>query len=80
MFRWVPYTKAPNKCELNCMPTNDRFYYRHKKQVIDGTPCDDEKPDICVDGKCVVSFYIKYKEGGRRKIRTFSELKHVHMY
>lgn len=58
MFRWVPYTKAPNKCELNCMPPGERFYFRHKKQVIDGTPCDDEKLDICVNGRCLVSFTI----------------------
>lgn len=58
LFRWVPYTKAPNKCELNCMPRGERFYYRQKKQVIDGTPCDDERPDICVSGKCLVSSFL----------------------
>lgn len=55
MFRWIPYTKGMNKCELNCMPVNERFYYQHKKKVIDGTRCDDEKQDICVNGKCLVS-------------------------
>nr|CAD7458623.1 unnamed protein product [Timema tahoe] len=52
--RWVPYTKAPNVCELNCMPRGERFYYRHKRKVVDGTRCDDEKLDICVDGQCLV--------------------------
>ncbi|XP_065214045.1 papilin isoform X2 [Planococcus citri] len=52
-YTWVPYTKGQNKCELNCMPRGERFYYRHKKQVIDGTTCDDERPDICVNGRCV---------------------------
>ncbi|PSN47564.1 hypothetical protein C0J52_19332 [Blattella germanica] len=52
-YKWVPYTKAPNKCELNCMPKGDRFYYRHKRKVIDGTRCDEEKLDICVDGQCM---------------------------
>ena len=26
-----------------------------KKKVIDGTRCDDEKDDVCVDGECLVS-------------------------
>ncbi|CAH0383119.1 unnamed protein product [Bemisia tabaci] len=51
-FCWIPYTKAPNKCELNCMPRGERFYYRHKNQVIDGTPCDDENNSVCVEGQC----------------------------
>ncbi|XP_021914572.1 papilin-like [Zootermopsis nevadensis] len=52
-YKWVPYTKAPNRCELNCMPKGERFYYRHKRKVIDGTRCDEEKLDICVDGQCL---------------------------
>ncbi|XP_071454258.1 papilin isoform X2 [Hetaerina americana] len=52
-FRWIPYTKAPNRCELNCMPKGERFYYRHKRKVIDGTRCEEEKLDICVDGECL---------------------------
>lgn len=51
-YSWVPYTKAPNPCELNCMPIGERFYYRHKNKVIDGTRCNDESFDVCVDGKC----------------------------
>ncbi|XP_046402802.1 LOW QUALITY PROTEIN: papilin [Ischnura elegans] len=52
-YRWIPYTKAPNRCELNCMPRGERFYYRHKRKVIDGTRCEEEKLDICVDGECL---------------------------
>lgn len=51
-YSWVPYTKAPNPCELNCMPIGERFYYRHKSKVIDGTRCNDESFDVCVDGQC----------------------------
>lgn len=54
-YEWVPYTKAPNPCELNCMPRGERFYYRHKPKVIDGTTCNDETNDVCVDGQCQVS-------------------------
>lgn len=30
------------------------IYFKLKDKVIDGTPCNPEKTDICVDGKCVV--------------------------
>lgn len=52
-YDWIPYLKAPRKCELNCMPKGERFYYRHAKKVIDGTSCDDEGRRICVDGECM---------------------------
>ncbi|XP_042237860.1 papilin-like isoform X4 [Homarus americanus] len=50
---WVPHLKAPRKCELNCQPEGERFYYRHALKVVDGTRCDSESRDICVDGKCM---------------------------
>lgn len=52
---WVPHLKAPRKCELNCEPEGERFYYRHALKVVDGTPCKSEGRDICVDGHCMVS-------------------------
>ncbi|XP_037820569.1 papilin isoform X5 [Lucilia sericata] len=51
-YEWVPYKNAPNPCELNCMPNGERFYYRHKAKVIDGTRCNDKDLDVCVDGQC----------------------------
>ncbi|XP_066141086.1 papilin isoform X3 [Euwallacea fornicatus] len=51
-YQWVPYTKGPNSCELNCMPKGQRFYYRHAVQVVDGTRCNDENLDVCVNGQC----------------------------
>lgn len=52
-YTWVPYLRAPNPCELNCMPRGQRFYYRHKVQVIDGTRCNAaESADVCVAGQC----------------------------
>lgn len=38
------------------MPKGERFFYRHKLNVIDGTPCEAEKNDVCVEGKCMVSY------------------------
>lgn len=46
---------APNKCELNCIPKGQNFYYKHKDAVVDGTPCEPGQRDICVDGICRVS-------------------------
>lgn len=49
---------APNKCELNCIPKGENFYYRHKEAVIDGTTCEPGKRDICVEGVCQVSHLV----------------------
>ncbi|GAB1297604.1 Papilin [Apodemus speciosus] len=53
-YRWLPYYAAPNKCELNCIPKGQSFYYKHRDAVVDGTPCEPGQPDICVDGVCRV--------------------------
>ncbi|XP_022817707.1 papilin-like isoform X2 [Spodoptera litura] len=51
-YKWVPYTKAPNPCELNCMPHAEQFYFRHKQRVADGTRCNEDSLDVCVNGVC----------------------------
>ncbi|XP_062973702.1 papilin isoform X2 [Elgaria multicarinata webbii] len=51
-YKWLPYYGAPNKCELNCIPKGENFYYKHKEAVTDGTPCEPGKHDICVEGAC----------------------------
>ncbi|XP_030069873.1 papilin isoform X2 [Microcaecilia unicolor] len=51
-YKWLPYYGAPNKCELNCIPKGENFYYRHKTAVVDGTPCEPGKRDVCVEGVC----------------------------
>lgn len=47
------------------MPKGERFYYQHASKVVDGTLCNDESSDVCVDGQCLVSFheimFINYK-------------------
>lgn len=53
-YKWLPYYAAPNKCELNCIPKGESFYYKHREAVVDGTPCEPGKRDICVDGSCRV--------------------------
>ncbi|NXG74017.1 PPN protein, partial [Baryphthengus martii] len=51
-YKWLPYYGVPNKCELNCIPKGENFYYRHKEAVVDGTTCEPGKRDICVGGVC----------------------------
>ncbi|XP_066464457.1 papilin isoform X2 [Eleutherodactylus coqui] len=51
-YKWLPYYGASNKCELNCIPKGENFYYRHKMAVLDGTPCEPGKRDICIEGVC----------------------------
>lgn len=41
------------------MPRGERFYYRHKQHVTDGTRCNDEKLDVCVEGVCQVIFALQ---------------------
>ncbi|XP_053459395.1 papilin isoform X3 [Nycticebus coucang] len=53
-YRWLPYYGAPNKCELNCIPKGENFYYKHREAVMDGTPCEPGSRDVCVDGSCRV--------------------------
>ncbi|XP_008935598.1 PREDICTED: papilin-like, partial [Merops nubicus] len=53
-YKWLPYYGVPNKCELNCIPKGENFYYRHKEAVVDGTTCEPGKRDICVEGVCQV--------------------------
>ncbi|KFW63734.1 Papilin, partial [Pygoscelis adeliae] len=57
-YKWLPYYGAPNKCELNCIPKGENFYYRHKEAVVDGTTCEPGKRDICVEGACQVSHLV----------------------
>ncbi|KAM4662260.1 papilin isoform 2-T2 [Discoglossus pictus] len=51
-YKWLPYYGASNKCELNCIPRGENFYYRHKMAVLDGTQCEPGRRDICVEGVC----------------------------
>ncbi|XP_066134568.1 papilin [Saccopteryx bilineata] len=53
-YHWLPYYGAPNKCELTCIPKGESFYYKHREAVVDGTPCEPGKRDVCVDGVCRV--------------------------
>ncbi|XP_065346568.1 papilin-like [Cloeon dipterum] len=53
LYEWIPYTEGANNCELNCKPRGERFYNKFAKKVVDGTRCNDETLDVCVEGKCM---------------------------
>lgn len=50
---------ATNICALYCQAKGQSFYYRHADRVIDGTPCEVQSSNMCVNGVCEVSFCIK---------------------
>ncbi|KRY54793.1 Papilin, partial [Trichinella britovi] len=52
-YKWRPFTRALNKCELMCIPEGENFYYKWAEKVIDGTRCDAFNYDICVEGFCL---------------------------
>ena len=55
------FVSADNKCELNCLTKGQNFYYRLASKVIDGTACNQDSMDVCVDGVCQVIHYLFLK-------------------
>ncbi|XP_069773520.1 papilin-like isoform X2 [Narcine bancroftii] len=51
-YKWLPYYGASNKCELNCIPQGENFYYQHREAVKDGTLCEPGSRHICIQGIC----------------------------
>ncbi|KAM5129347.1 papilin [Mantella aurantiaca] len=68
-YKWLPYYGASNKCELNCIPKGENFYYRHKNAVLDGTPCEPGRSDICVEGVCKTVGCDKVLDSSKREDR-----------
>ncbi|XP_068714564.1 A disintegrin and metalloproteinase with thrombospondin motifs 9-like isoform X3 [Montipora foliosa] len=54
--QWVPKyagVRRENQCKLYCRMAGTAIYFKLKDKVIDGTPCNQDTTDICVDGKCM---------------------------
>lgn len=51
-YEWVPYYHVTHKCSLYCQAKGHTFYYRHAEKVLDGTPCEIQSQNMCVDGVC----------------------------
>ena len=52
IFRF--YILAMDKCKLFCRAARYNFFFQMNDKVIDGTRCDDEGDDVCINGKCQV--------------------------
>ncbi|XP_072804191.1 ADAMTS-like protein 5 isoform X2 [Vicugna pacos] len=51
-YLWVPFYGAPNQCDLNCLAEGHDFYHSFGR-VLDGTPCSQGSPGLCVAGRCL---------------------------
>ncbi|KAL2087623.1 hypothetical protein ACEWY4_016451 [Coilia grayii] len=52
-YNWKPYTGGGVKpCALNCLAEGYNFYTERSPAVIDGTRCQADTLDICINGEC----------------------------
>ncbi|KAI3362079.1 hypothetical protein L3Q82_012412 [Scortum barcoo] len=52
-YNWKPYTGGGVKpCALNCLAEGYNFYTERSPAVIDGTRCQSDSLDICINGEC----------------------------
>ncbi|XP_034168470.2 A disintegrin and metalloproteinase with thrombospondin motifs 6 [Pangasianodon hypophthalmus] len=52
-YSWKPYTGGGVKpCALNCLAEGYNFYTERSPAVIDGTRCQADSLDICINGEC----------------------------
>ncbi|MED6282883.1 A disintegrin and metalloproteinase with thrombospondin motifs 6, partial [Characodon lateralis] len=52
-YNWKPYTGGGVKpCALNCLAEGYNFYTERSPAVVDGTQCQADSLDICINGEC----------------------------
>lgn len=51
-------------CALNCLAEGYNFYTERSPAVIDGTRCQADSLDICINGECKVWSLLHMGEGG----------------
>ncbi|XP_072310458.1 A disintegrin and metalloproteinase with thrombospondin motifs 6 isoform X2 [Eucyclogobius newberryi] len=52
-YNWKPYTGGGVKpCALNCLAEGYNFYTERSPAVIDGTRCQADSLNICINGEC----------------------------
>ncbi|KAF5912035.1 hypothetical protein HPG69_003309 [Diceros bicornis minor] len=55
-YNWKPYTGGGVKpCALNCLAEGYNFYTERAPAVIDGTQCNADSLDICINGECKIT-------------------------
>lgn len=45
-------------CALNCLAEGYNFYTERAPAVIDGTQCNVDSLDICINGECKVQYIL----------------------
>ncbi|XP_052057673.1 papilin-like isoform X2 [Mytilus californianus] len=53
-YKWLPYYGGveSTQCQLYCVAEQEYFFHKLSDKVIDGTPCNQETRNVCVNGKC----------------------------
>nr|XP_033799394.1 A disintegrin and metalloproteinase with thrombospondin motifs 18 [Geotrypetes seraphini] len=53
-YKWKPYTKVEEGdiCKLYCTAEDFGFFFAMASKVEDGTPCSQNRYDVCIDGNC----------------------------
>ncbi|CAC5396232.1 unnamed protein product [Mytilus coruscus] len=53
-YKWLPYYGGAESthCQLYCVAEQEYFFHKLSDKVIDGTPCNQETRNVCVNGKC----------------------------
>lgn len=76
LFLRIPFSGQP--CSLFCKPKDPQYRFSAKlaSKVIDGTPCRPGSIDICIDGRCQVTYGLLYnfKLNAEHKNPRFSEI------
>ncbi|XP_042196315.1 A disintegrin and metalloproteinase with thrombospondin motifs 18 [Callorhinchus milii] len=53
-YKWKPYLKVDEEdiCKLYCIAEDFDFFFAMSSKVKDGTPCVENRFDVCIDGIC----------------------------
>jgi len=52
-------------CQLHCRPKGRMFSVMLRDMVVDGTPCRPGRRDLCVSGRCRVSYTLLHTQRDR---------------
>lgn len=51
-FTWIPYRNPSDPCSLYCLAVEGNIVKSLAPKVLDGTRCDTQNLDICINGQC----------------------------
>lgn len=53
VFKWLPYKESTSPCALSCIADGTNMVAILAPKVLDGTRCDANTLDMCINGQCV---------------------------